>query len=148
MDRFEDLCDQLQKNDYKLTNQRKNVIKAFIMHADSHLSAEDIYGIVKQKHPEIGLATVYRTLELLAELEILHKLDFGDGRLRYEFANQKTHHHHHLICTDCAKVIEFEDDMLDSLEQVIHEKNGFQILNHHLKFYGICQACQKEKTRV
>jgi len=140
---FDAICTKLAEKDYKVTPQRKIILKAFLDNVDSHLSAEDVYGIVKVQHPEIGLATVYRTLELLADLGILQKMNFGDGRSRFEFSETDDHHHHHhLICINCGQVTEFEDDLLESLETMIGRKSGFKIIDHQLKFYGFCQKCQ------
>lgn len=143
-ERLEDynkICDRLREHSYKLTPQRQTILRTFLEHADRHLSAEDTYMLVKNDYPEIGLATVYRTLDLLAELGILQKNDFGDGRSRYEFSRINEHHHHHLICTQCGEVSEFDDDLLESLETVIQKRNGFKVLDHDLKFYGHCQNC-------
>ncbi|MDA8233240.1 MAG: Fur family transcriptional regulator [Clostridia bacterium] len=140
---FDEICSKLAEKEYKVTPQRKIILKAFLDNVDSHLSAEDVYGIVKIQHPEIGLATVYRTLELLADLSILQKMNFGDGRSRFEFSETEAHHHHHhLICVSCGKVTEFEDDLLESLETAIAKKSGFKIIDHQLKFYGFCGKCQ------
>jgi len=142
---LEEIKTRLKAKDYKITPQRKVIINAFAENMEKHLSAEDVYQIVRQSHPEIGLATVYRTLDLLAELQILKKMNFGDGRFRYEFCESDDHHHHHLICLGCDKVTEFEDDLLESLEAIISKKTGFKIVDHQLKFYGYCAECQKEK---
>lgn len=137
---------RFQEKQYKLTPQRKIILEAFMDHQDEHLSAEDVHNIVRQHSSEIGLATVYRTLELFSELEVLQKMDFGDGRSRYEI-NEKTtpHHHHHLICLSCSKVKEFEDDLLETLETVISRKSNFEIVDHQVKFYGYCEECQKKR---
>lgn len=142
---FDSMCEKLHEKSYKLTTQRQVILKAFMEQGEGHLSAEDVYNIVKTKNPEIGLATVYRTLDLLAELEILQKMDFGDGRSRYEFCSQEQHHHHHLICVKCHQVFEFDDDLLETLEAVIARKSSFKIIDHDLKFYGKCQDCQTTK---
>lgn len=141
-----DLRQKFQEKQYKLTPQRKIILEAFVEHQDEHLSAEDVHNIVRQHSSEIGLATVYRTLELFSELEVLQKMDFGDGRSRYEI-NEKTtpHHHHHLICLSCNKVKEFEDDLLETLETVISRKSNFEIVDHQVKFYGYCEECQKKR---
>ncbi|SDF10910.1 Fur family transcriptional regulator [Sporolituus thermophilus] len=140
-----DLRQRFSERQYKLTPQRQIILQAFIDHQDKHLSAEDVYTIVRKQSPEIGLATVYRTLELLSDLEILQKLDFGDGRSRYEINETNTpHHHHHLICLSCGKVKEFEDDLLETLEAVIARKSRFKIVDHQVKFYGYCRECQEE----
>ncbi len=139
---FDQICNKLAEHDYKLTPQRKTIVEALLENTENHLSAEDLYSIVKTKHPEIGLATVYRSLELLAELDILQKMNFGDGRSRYEFNDDDVHHHHHLICINCGEVLEFEDDLLESLETAIAKKSEFKITDHQLKFYGYCKKCQ------
>lgn len=139
-----DIRQKFQEKQYKLTPQRKIILEAFIDHQDEHLSAEDVHNIVRQHSSEIGLATVYRTLELFSELEVLQKMDFGDGRSRYEI-NEKTTPHHHLICLSCNKVKEFEDDLLETLETVISRKSNFSIVDHQVKFYGYCEECQKKR---
>ncbi|MFZ3171258.1 MAG: Fur family transcriptional regulator [Carboxydocellales bacterium] len=139
---YDDICHRMIEKDYKLTPQRKVILNVFMDNAKGHLSAEDIYGIVKSRNPEIGLATVYRTLELLADIGVLQKMNFGDGRSRYEFAQEEEHHHHHLICLSCGEVLEFTDDLLESLETTVVGKTGFKILDHQLKFYGYCKRCQ------
>ena len=75
---------------------------------------------------------------------MLKKINFGDGRSRYEFCNEDDHHHHHLICLNCDQVFEFEDDLLESLETIIHKKSDFKIVDHQLKFYGYCSQCQND----
>ena len=141
---LQDLRGKLYERGYKMTPQRKQILQIFVEHPE-HLSAEDVYNILREQDSEIGLATVYRALDLLSELGILVKIDFGDGCARYELntADPNVHHHHHLICVKCKKVIEFEDDLLDDLESTISKKSGFQILNHEVKFFGYCKDCQK-----
>lgn len=133
---------KLYEKEYKLTPQRRIVLEIFMENPEKHLSAEDVYGMVKKTNPEIGLATVYRTLDLFADLDILQKMDFGDGRARYEFYESEVHHHHHLICMRCGSVAEFEDDLLEALETTIQKKNRFEIVDHQLKFYGYCKKCK------
>lgn len=138
-----DIRQKFQEKQYKLTPQRQIILQSFIEHQDEHLSAEDVHVIVRQHSSEIGLATVYRALELFSDLEILQKMDFGDGRSRYEINEKSTpHHHHHLICLDCGKVKEFEDDLMETLETTIVRKSNFMIVDHQVKFYGYCQECK------
>lgn len=141
---FENIKDRLKAKEYKITPQRKVIIDVFTQNQQGHLSAEDVYQIVKKSHPELGLATVYRTLDLLAELDILKKINFGDGRLRYEFIQEDDHHHHHLICLSCGEVTEFEEDLLEGLEATITKNSGFKIVDHQLKFFGYCYKCQEK----
>ena len=145
---LDDLRGKLSERGYKMTPQRKEILRIFVEHSDfHHMSAEDVYAILRKKDSEIGLATVYRALDLLSKLGILVQIDFGDGCSRYELntADPKVHHHHHLICLKCKKVIEFEEDLLDDLEEVIAAESGFQILNHEVKFFGYCKDCQAKE---
>ena len=90
---------QLQQSSYKLTPQREATVRVLIENEKDHLSAEDVYLKVKDKAPEIGLATVYRTLELLAELKVVDKINFGDGVARFDLRKEGAKHfHHHLVC--------------------------------------------------
>ena len=139
---FERICNQLRNHSYKITPQRQTILHMFVEHADRHLSADDVYTLVQDQNPEIGLATVYRTLDMLEEIGVLSKNDFGDGRTRYEFSRKNEHHHHHhLICLKCGYVSEFDDDLLESLEAVITDRNHFRVVDHDLKFYGYCSQC-------
>ena len=136
----------LQEKDYKMTGQRKEILQIFLdQPSQHHLSAEDVHLILRNKKSEIGLATVYRSLELLASLGILLKIDFGDGCSRYELntTDPNSHCHHHLICLKCRKVIEFDEDKLDELEHTIAERSGFKIINHEVKFFGYCKECRE-----
>ena len=146
---LKDLRGKLTESGYKMTPQRQEILRIFVENADSrHLSAEDVYDILQRRGSEIGLATVYRALDLLSSLGILAQVDFGDGCARYELntADPKVHHHHHLICLKCKKVIEFEDDLLDDLEADIAQKSGFEILNHEVKFFGYCKDCRAKEA--
>lgn len=144
-DRLERIKQELHSHNYKLTPQREATVRVLLEHQDDHLSAEDVYLLVKEKAPEIGLATVYRTLELLNELKIVHKLNFGDGVARYEFrAEGAERHHHHLICVQCGAVDEILEDLLKNVEKKVEADFNFKILDHRLIFHGICHRCQQK----
>ncbi len=139
------LKEDLKKKGYKLTPQRRSIVDAIIANEGEHLTAEEIYDEVKKNCPEIGLATVYRTILLLEELGIISRLDLNDGCSRYEMVHSnETHRHHHLICNICHKVSEVQDDLLEELEDEIKNKYKFKIIDHSVKFYGICSDCQKK----
>lgn len=142
------LKDNLKGKGYKLTLQRRAILDIIVKSEGKHLTAEELYDEVKKECPEIGLATVYRTLQLLEEIRILSKLDIGDGSSRYELIHEdENHQHHHLICNNCGKVIEVEGDLLEALEHNIEEKYNFKVLNHSLKFYGLCSECLKKTNK-
>ena len=132
----------LKDKGYKFTNQRSEIYNIFLEHKDSHLSTEEVFEYVSRVNPDIGIATVYRTLQLFEELNVLYKISFDDGVARYEIKSSiSEHRHHHLICLDCGKVIEVKLDLLDSLEDEIESEESFKIVDHNLKFYGYCKEC-------
>lgn len=141
---LKDIYSRLLDRGHKLTPQRWAIISIFLMNRGRHLSADDVFTILKETYPNNGIATVYRTLDLLEEVKVLRKIDFGDGRSRYELADDEGHHHH-LVCTECGQIIEFEDALLHSLEAAIERKTGFKIRDHVAKFYGLCADCQAKQ---
>lgn len=141
-EKLEKIKQQLHSRNYKLTPQREATVRVLLEHEADHLSAEDVYLLVKEKAPEIGLATVYRTLELLSELRIIHKMNFGDGVARYDLRDDNAErHHHHLICMNCGTVDEIFEDLLGGAEERVRDVYKFSILDHRLNFYGICHRC-------
>ena len=144
--RIEKIKQQLQSHGYKLTPQREVTVRVLLENEQDHLSAEDVFLLVKRKFPEIGLATVYRTLELLSEQHVVEKMNFGDGVARYDLrGDDNHHHHHHLICVQCGSVDEIMEDWLEPLEKRLEEEYKFKVLDHRLDFQGICKRC-KEKN--
>ena len=135
----------LKNKGLKITNQRLLVLEALSACPDRHLTAEEIYEIVKTDCPEIGLATVYRTIQLLFELHLIDRINLDDGFVRYEIGTAKEseskHHHHHLICQKCGRIVSFEDDLLEELEDKILNTTGFWVINHEVKLYGYCKKC-------
>lgn len=140
--RIERIKKQLHSSSYKLTPQREATVRVLLENEEDHLSAEDVYLLVKDKSPEIGLATVYRTLELLTELKVVDKINFGDGVSRYDLRKEgAAHFHHHLVCIECGSVDEITEDLLDDVEKVVEKKWNFKIKDHRLTFHGICYRC-------
>jgi Fur family transcriptional regulator, ferric uptake regulator len=136
--------ERLKEYGYKFTEQRSSILDVLVQYPDKHLSAEEIYNLVKEKNPEIGLATVYRAIMLMEKLGLVTKLELDDGVSRYELSKGKEdHRHHHLICSSCGCVSEVEDDLLESLEREILLKNGFLVQDHRVKFYGLCVKCRQ-----
>ncbi|QQK07590.1 Fur family transcriptional regulator [Miniphocaeibacter halophilus] len=136
----------LTENGYKVTKQREVIFQALLENNESHLSPEELHEIVSKIDKDIGIATVYRTLLLFEELNIVYKLDFDDNRYRYELASEgEKHQHHHLICTNCSKVEEVKYDLLENIEEDIEKTYKFKIQNHVLKFFGLCSECQSKE---
>jgi Fur family ferric uptake transcriptional regulator len=137
---------------YRITAAREAILDV-LSKTSAHLSAEDIYLAVHKVYPNIGLTTIYRTLELLVHMGLVFKFDFGDGRARYELSEgpKGKRHHHHLVCTDCGRVIDYTDfiddeiELLGRTEKGLSRKFNFKITDHVLQFYGLCDRCRKKK---
>ena len=144
MNTMDILKDKLRETGFKITPQRRAVIDILLKHDSEHLSSEQIYDLVRVDCPEIGLATVYRTMQLLDEIGVISKLNLDDGCIRYELSLNKDecHNHHHLICKNCSKIIEVKEDLLENIEKQIQEIYKFNIVDHDVKFYGLCENCK------
>ena len=133
---------------YRMTMPREIILRELDSSTD-HLSAEDIYIRVHRIYPAIGLTTVYRTLDLLVNMGLVAKFEFGDGRARYELTkgSKEPMHHHHLICTNCGRVINYTDymeeekELIKKIEKALSKKYHFEIKNHNVQFYGLCSIC-------
>lgn len=138
----------LQTGGYRLTNQRQAVLEVISQNREKHLSTEEIFGEVKKKYPQIGLATVYRAVQLFEEIGLVQRISLDDGRMRYQMTDpEEKHGHHHLICEICGEVFDFQEDMLELLERHIFEENGFAVTNHSVKVFGICKNCSNQKKQ-
>lgn len=138
---------------YRMTPQRRAVLQVIANNAGSHLNSRDIYELVKERDPDVGIATVYRTLGLLSEQGFLTATQFGDGTVRYEILDpNEGHHHHHLICLNCGGIEGFAEDLMGAVEERIQEAKGFHIVNHQVKFFGYCARCggpsQKSNKKI
>ena len=136
---------------YRMTKPREAILGVMEKTKD-HLSAEDIYLAVHKFYPNIGLTTIYRNLELLVEMGLIVKFEFGHGKAKYELADQysKKEHHHHLVCKKCSRIFEYSDFMekegqfLKDTEKGLSKKYDFQITEHLIQFYGYCNKCVKK----
>jgi len=124
-----------------LTPQRLMVVEA-LHGADRHVSAEEIYAQVKAKYPYANISTVYRTLELLKELELVTEIALGDGRVRFHPAEKG--HHHHLVCQRCGGIIDLPESALNSLEKILLDEYQFKTDLNHMAVFGLCSNCQNE----
>ncbi len=138
---------------YRITIPRQ-IILQILDESKEHLSAEDIYLKVHIIYPAIGLTTVYRTLDLLVNMGLIFKFDFGDGRARYELSrsSKEPSHHHHLVCTKCSRIIDYKEfadeelELLKKTEKELSKKYHFEIKNHAIQFYGLCDKCSTNQT--
>jgi len=130
----------LQERGLKSTRQRSLIVEAFLDHG-GHASVEELWSKVRQRDPKVSVATVYRTMKLLSEAGLAHAQNFGDGQTRFEPAHGREHHDH-LICTRCGDIVEFENDRIEQLQQVVARKHGFKVQSHKMELYGLCKKCQ------
>ncbi|UWG99025.1 transcriptional repressor [Dehalobacter sp. DCM] len=135
----------LKEKGYKFTTQRQYVFDVVTENQGSHLNSQEIFECVRNKYPDIGVATVYRTLGLLEDMGLIYGVDFNDGYRRYDIVKDpEAHRHHHLICLECGSIQEVEEDLLGAIEENIQKNNKFKVVNHRVKFYGYCDVCQKK----
>ena len=132
----------LRQRGYKITPQRRTILGA-ITSSHEHLTPAEIHEKVCHKHPGIGLVTIYRTLEILAELGLICEIH-GVGNYRSYLMRRPAEHHHHLVCSDCGTVIDFTDCDLTELEERLAKETSFRISGHILEFVGQCRNCCKE----
>ena len=145
----DDLRDLLETNGYKTTIQRKILYEVLSENKEKHLSTEEIYDLIKDRYPKVGIATIYRTLLLFEEIGLVYKHNFDDGYQRYEILSPndtEVHQHHHLVCNQCGTIIEVKEDLMNSLEEIVEKQYNFEILNHVVKFTGICAQCRDKEN--
>jgi Fur family ferric uptake transcriptional regulator len=134
------LAGYLESHGLKHTKQRDLILDVFLA-ADGHVTSDELFQSIREENPAIGFTTVYRTMKLLCEAGLAQERQFGDGVTRYEVEH---HHHDHLICTRCGKIVEFECAMIEDTQTNIAQQYGFRLLRHRHELYGHCQECQKE----
>ncbi len=139
--RFDQMLSRLRLRGFRLTPQRIAVLR-ILSASEGHPGAEDIYTQVKNEFPTTSLATVYKTITLLKELNEVLELGFSEGGNRYDGKNPFPHPH--LICVKCKKVIDADLESLGDLTEELTQDTGFEILSHRLDFFGICPDCKGE----
>jgi Fur family transcriptional regulator, ferric uptake regulator len=138
------LVESIREHGYRMTPQREMILE--VLHSgDGHLTADEIYQMIREKSPVVNLATVYRTLELLRALHLVTAIDTGGGRVHYELAGEQRHHH--LVCERCGHTLELDCVVLEPLEGELRQRYGFQVNLDHLALFGLCPQCQKQKKR-
>jgi len=123
----------------KSTAQRDFIADTFFK-TNTHISLDELLKKVKRKTPNIGYATVYRTMKLLTESGLAIARQFGDGQTRYENLPEDGHHDH-IICIKCSKIAEFHNHKIEQLQMEAAKKLGFTVVNHKLELYGYCADC-------
>lgn len=133
------LARYLEDHSLKHTRQRDIILDEFLAGA-SHITAEELYQTVREKHPNVGYTTVYRTMKLLADAGLAQERHFDDGVTRYEVEHE---HHDHLVCIRCGRIVEFECEEIETAQAEIAKQHGFHLLRHRHELYGHCDRCEK-----
>jgi Fur family peroxide stress response transcriptional regulator len=137
--RFENLLARFREQEYRITPQRRALLKLLSV-SEEHPSAAEIHEQLHERFPTMSLATVYKTLNLLKEMGEVLELGFGEDENRYD--GKDPYPHPHLICVRCHKIIDQDMPEFDALAQKVATNSGFRMTSHRLDVFGICPACQ------
>jgi Fur family ferric uptake transcriptional regulator len=132
---------------FRWTITRKAILD-LLSRTSKHMSTQEIYDSLLKLYPGIGLSTVYRTLDLLSRMGLVNKLNIGEGKSRYEYRPGEESAHHHLICTNCGRIIDYSDFLdeelllIGKIEKNLARKHDFVVKEHNIDFYGLCKDCR------
>ncbi len=140
-DELERFREFLKQRGHKLTQQRESILRR-IQRIDEHFSAEELFEVLRREARGISKATVYRTLSLLVEANVLDAVDFERGHMLYEKASQQAHHDH-LICVACKQILEFHHEEIERLQEQVARRYDFSMVSHTHQIYGVCGRCRR-----
>lgn len=140
------LTSYMEQRGLRSTGQRRVIIDTFFKAAE-HITLDQLLKLVRSVDGRIGYATVYRTMKMLADGGIVHERKFGDGFTRYELADDQAHHDH-LICLSCGSITEFEEPLIEELQQRVAARYDFEVTEHKHELYGLCSACRGKRRVV
>lgn len=140
MKRFVYLSQLLRERGVRLTAERQLILRRALSHL--HFTAEELVVDVRTIDPSVARGTVYRTLLLLHQADVLEKHDFRHGPPYYEVTTGKAHHDH-LMCVQCGEIIEYQEPRVEAIQEQVVKRFGYQLLSHTHKLYGLCPTCQR-----
>lgn len=143
---FQILDEFIRTKALRHTPQREMVLDIFLS-TEGHVSIDDLYKLVKKKHPQIGYTTVYRTMRLLSLTGLCNEVDFGDGILRYEHKYNHSHHDH-LVCTKCHSFMEVSNPQIEAMQDKLAKRHSFIPTDHRLQIFGVCKKCQTRNQKI
>lgn len=142
-EQLEIFSEYLRENGLKMTRQRRTVAESFLR-TDGHLSTDEWYELVRKKDEKVGFTTVFRTLKTLTDCGLARETHLHDGRTRFEHIYRRPHHHH-IVCVECGRTIEFLSPQWEQIQEEIVSKYGFKPLYHNLQIFGVCRDCQNKQ---
>lgn len=139
------LSQYLREKRIRQSGQRNKVLDVFL-NTERHLTANELYELVKKKYHKIGYATVYRAMKVITESGIAEEIEFGDGSKRFE--HKYGHEHHdHLICIECGRFVEAMNPQIEKLQDKLARDNGFTLLRHKMHLFGTCKKCSRKSKK-
>ena len=135
-----DAIGQLKESGVRITPQRHAVLE-YLLQAEIHPTADDIYKALEGKFPNMSVATVYNNLRVFREIGLVRELTYGDSSSRFDY---NTSEHYHIICDACGKIVDFHYPRLDEVESLAEKVTGFDVSHHRMEIYGVCSNCKKE----
>jgi Fur family ferric uptake transcriptional regulator len=139
------LREHVQKHGLK-SSTRRDLILETLTTLGPHVTADQLLRAVRERDDKVGAATVYRTLRILQDCDIVEERRFEGGASLFELVDD--HHHDHLICVECKSITEFDDDAVERAQEKVAVKFGFELHYHRHELYGLCAACQKKRARM
>jgi Fur family transcriptional regulator, ferric uptake regulator len=136
------LSQRLREQGFRVTGARRAILQALLSCA-GHVSADELAALVNEKPPRVGRMTVYRTLELLQRLGLIRAVYQGSGAAHFVLLHNG--HHHHLVCSCCDAVVEFDDCLMQELEVRLGDRYDFLVQGHVLEIVGLCRDCQTDE---
>ncbi|QST00557.1 peroxide-responsive transcriptional repressor PerR [Pontibacillus sp. ALD_SL1] len=138
--RLREALDTLKDSGVRITPQRHAVLE-FLIDSMSHPTADEIYKALESKFPNMSVATVYNNLRVFREIGLVRELTYGDSSSRFDC---NTSEHYHAICNNCGKIVDFHYPSLDEVESLAEQVTGFDVSNHRMEVYGICEECKSK----
>src|SRR5699024_1300865 len=136
-----------ERNNQKFTKQRELIFNVLKNSSEKHLTPEQLFSIVHQDYKQVGIATIYRTMNIFEELEIVNKQEFTDQAYTYELIDPESDQHDHIICTSCRKILEDEFLNVEDVKNSLKQNYEFDLSYYSLRIYGICSDCQNNKEK-
>ena len=137
-DELKEAVERLKASGIRITPQRHAVLE-FLIHAQTHPTADDIYKALEGKFPNMSVATVYNNLRVFREIGLVKELTYGDASSRFDYNTSK---HYHVICESCGKIVDFYYPSLDEVEALAETVTGFDVSHHRMEIYGTCPDCK------